>query len=102
MFGAPNGNRTRVFAVKGRMSRFVKVCLCSQMCLVYNRKKVLRSHSFLLDRSCTGPYTGHWQDTGTGKHVMARKIRSHALENRTQRLKLPVAKKPLFVRVTSG
>ena len=33
---------------------------------------------------------------------MARKIRSHALENRTQRLKLPVAKKPLFVRIGSG
>ena len=33
---------------------------------------------------------------------MARKIRSYALENRTQRLKLSVAKKPVFVRMGSG
>jgi hypothetical protein len=34
--------------------------------------------------------------------LMARKIRSSLLENRTQRLKLPVAKKPLFVRIRPG
>lgn len=33
---------------------------------------------------------------------MARRVRSSALENRTQRLKLPVAKKPIFVRVGIG
>jgi hypothetical protein len=33
---------------------------------------------------------------------MARKIRNAALENRTQRLKLPVAKKPVFVRIGPG
>ena len=33
---------------------------------------------------------------------MARSIRSNALENRTGRLKLPVAKKPVFVRIGSG
>jgi hypothetical protein len=33
---------------------------------------------------------------------MARNIRSPKLENRTARLKLPVAKKPLFVRVSPG
>lgn len=33
---------------------------------------------------------------------MARKVRSSALENRTQRLKLPIAKKPIFVRVGPG
>jgi integrase len=37
-----------------------------------------------------------------GKNILARKIRSYALENRTQRLKLPVAKKPVFVRIGSG
>jgi integrase len=33
---------------------------------------------------------------------MARKIRNSLLENRTQRLKLPVAKKPVFVRIGPG
>jgi hypothetical protein len=33
---------------------------------------------------------------------MARRIRNNALENRTGRLKLPVAKKPVFVRIGSG
>ena len=33
---------------------------------------------------------------------MARSIRSNALENRTGRLKLPVAKKPVFVRIGAG
>ena len=33
---------------------------------------------------------------------MARSIRSNALENRTGSLKLPVAKKPVFVRIGSG
>ena len=33
---------------------------------------------------------------------MAPKIRSYTLENRTQRLKLPVAKKPVFVRIGYG
>ena len=33
---------------------------------------------------------------------MPTKIRSSVLENRTQRLKLPVAKKPLFVRIGPG
>ena len=33
---------------------------------------------------------------------MARKVRSSALENRTQRLKLPIAKKPIFVRIGPG
>jgi integrase len=33
---------------------------------------------------------------------MARKIRNSLLENRTQRLKLPVAKKPIFTRIGPG
>ena len=33
---------------------------------------------------------------------MARKIRSYNLENRTQRLKMPVAKKPVYVRIGHG
>ncbi len=33
---------------------------------------------------------------------MARKVRNGVLENRTQRLKLPVAKKPIFVRIGPG
>jgi integrase len=33
---------------------------------------------------------------------MARKIRNTLLENRTQRLKLPVAKKPIFARIGAG
>jgi len=33
---------------------------------------------------------------------MARRIRNSALENRTGRLKLPVAKKPVFVRIGAG
>lgn len=33
---------------------------------------------------------------------MARKIRQNNLENRTNRLKLPVAKKPIFVRIGQG
>lgn len=33
---------------------------------------------------------------------MARKVRSNALESRTQRLKLPIAKKPVFVRIGQG
>ncbi len=33
---------------------------------------------------------------------MARKIRSNELETRTSRLKLPIAKKPLFVRIGPG
>ena len=33
---------------------------------------------------------------------MARRIRNNALENRTGRLKLPVAKKPVFVRIGAG
>lgn len=33
---------------------------------------------------------------------MARKVRSSSLENRTQRLKLPVAKKPIYVRIGPG
>jgi integrase len=33
---------------------------------------------------------------------MARKVRNSLLENRTQRLKLPVAKKPVFVRIGLG
>ena len=33
---------------------------------------------------------------------MARNIRSSQLENRTARLKLPVAKKPIFVRIGPG
>lgn len=33
---------------------------------------------------------------------MARKIRNSVLENRTQRLRLPVAKKPVFVRIGPG
>ena len=33
---------------------------------------------------------------------MAPRIRNNALENRTQRMKLPVAKKPVFVRIGQG
>ena len=33
---------------------------------------------------------------------MARKIRSTELETRTNRLKLPIAKKPAFVRIGPG
>lgn len=33
---------------------------------------------------------------------MARKVRQTSLENRTNRLKLPVAKKPIFVRIGQG
>jgi hypothetical protein len=33
---------------------------------------------------------------------MARKIRNSVLENRTQRLRLPIAKKPVFVRIGLG
>ncbi len=33
---------------------------------------------------------------------MAPRIRNNALENRTQRMKLPVAKKPIFVRIGQG
>ena len=33
---------------------------------------------------------------------MARKVRNNALESRTNRLKLPIAKKPVFVRVGPG
>ncbi len=33
---------------------------------------------------------------------MARKVRNGMLENRTQRLKLPIAKKPIFVRIGPG
>ena len=33
---------------------------------------------------------------------MARRIRNNALENRTGRLKLPIAKKPIFVRIGHG
>jgi integrase len=33
---------------------------------------------------------------------MARKVRNSLLENRTQRLKLPVAKKPIFTRIGPG
>jgi integrase len=33
---------------------------------------------------------------------MAPRLRSHSLETRTQRLKLPIAKKPIFVRIGNG
>ena len=44
-------------------------------------------------------YTGHKLDTD---FAMARNIRSNALETRTRRLQLPVAKKPVFVRIGHG
>src|ERR1700693_3649574 len=63
--------------------------------------------SYVHIRSClTAGVQARTRDTSRtprqGKHLMARKIRSYALENRTQRLKLPVAKKPVFVRIGSG
>jgi len=45
------------------------------------------------------PYTGHKRDT---HFQMTRRIRNNALENKTGRLKLPVAKKPVFVRIGAG
>ena len=54
-----------------------------------------------LDRSHLPPYTGHKLDTD-GKQAMARKVRNSVLETRSNRLKLPVAKKPVFVRIGPG
>lgn len=45
----------------------------------------------------------HKRDTeGTLRQALARKVRNSALETRTGRLKLPVARKPVFVRIGHG
>src|SRR6516164_1761000 len=45
----------------------------------------------------------HTQDTNwTPPQVMARSVRKAGLETRTARLKLPVVRKPVFVRIAPG
>ncbi|TPV98961.1 MAG: hypothetical protein USCAAHI_01617 [Beijerinckiaceae bacterium] len=44
-------------------------------------------------------FTGHKQDTNA---IMARSVRNAGLETRTARLKLPVARKPVFIRIGPG
>jgi len=44
----------------------------------------------------------HLRDTNGTPIFMAPRIRSYSLENRSRREKLPIAKKPVFVRIGSG
>ena len=55
-----------------------------------------------IDRLIPRPYTGHKLDTRFLRGRMARNIRSNQLESRTNRLKLPIAKKPVFIRIGPG
>ena len=52
-------------------------------------------------RHRSNPITGTLPGHGTGKD-MARHIRAFNLETRSARLKLPVAKKPVFARIGDG
>ena len=47
-------------------------------------------------------YTCHWDTFWDTHKTMARSIRAPKLENRSSRLKLPVAKKPVFVKIDRG
>src|SRR5262249_26712140 len=54
-------------------------------------------------RACPRTLPGHQDTAGTLRGtVMARKIRARELETRTARLKLPIAKKPVFVKLRPG
>ena len=50
----------------------------------------------------TTVYARHWDTFWDTHKTMARNIRAPKLENRSSRLKLPVAKKPVFVKIDRG
>src|SRR5262249_7489685 len=87
--------RTPVFAVRGHFGRHVAVHTCPG--LSFNWLKYLDFASMLV-YGYLRTFPGHFRDTNIGA-IVARSARARKLETRTARLKLPVAKKPVFAKI---
>jgi len=103
LIGAPKGTRTPVFAVRGhhknifestRLHAGPRKPLMAKVILRMASLSLLQSPS--LSNPVAGTLPGHCGTT------MARHIRASNLESRSARLKLPVAKKPVFTRIGDG